>query len=852
MLQVTTMVRLGVKESRAPLVQQYCLFLVSLLVFSRTPVVTYGFTWHIYQTSDLNALQVLWGAWNSTPQPESNLAGWNSSQEYPCSQEITENKYPNWRGVQCITDISCFITNNSTGDQNCSSLIVGLSLESASITGILPPDIGNISTLTTLELIGNPNLGGTLPTTLNNTNLFILDLHDNGFYGEIPNFGYFEWPLTLDLSGNKFNGSFPLPQIRSMVFLQKLKLGRNHFEGGIPERAFENMTQLVQLDLSNNTFNGTLPTLSMIKNLQILDLSSNKFTGTLPDLRSMHSLQSVNLSRNGLTGSVLLSSSFNRSENNSLSVLDLSHNQLTTDLSSWNKLELGSLQEVYLDNNLINGTLYISRLSALGLLNKKSTNSTGLLSVLSLTNNSISNVVYDANNVEDITTVIRLQGNPFCDSPDSNDGTRCFCKQICFNLGAMKDSNRKVVIIAVAISVTSVLILMISVAALLYRNRRYKRYLQLQVQQKFEEFEVKPTIFPYSQLRNATRDFHPDLKLGEGAFGAVYKGILPNGNVVAVKQLFAKTTQSIDEFLNEVVLLTGMKHRNLVNLKGCCIREQQRLLVYEYVDNYDVDQVLLAGANKTLLSWPVRLKICVGVARGLHYLHALAHPRIIHRDIKASNILLAKNYDTKIADFGLALLFPDEQSYILTKHIAGTKGYLAPEYASFGQLSDKVDVFSFGVLCLEIVSGRRNIDEKYSPDEMYLSKWAWDLHRRDKLMDLVDPHMSLQDEEKLEVHRLINIALLCIQNEPEQRPSMERVVAMLQGESEAEVVALKPGNDEHYLESIRLFAVGKGGLGTVKEEGESSFLDSSRRGGGRSEDDCSGAAVLELSEIRVR
>ena len=250
------------------------------------------------------------------------------------------------------------------------------------------------------------------------------------------------------------------------------------------------------------------------------------------------------------------------------------------------------------------------------------------------------------------------------------------------------------------------------------------------------------------------------------------------------------------------------------------------------------------------------------------------------------------------------------------------RGYLAPESLSYGHVSDKVDVFSFGVLCLEIVGGRRNIDEKYAPDKMYLSKWvrlrltlvfilhkfdsssfncrlrglssvlakdecykflwsvkdvgditsehdvmimtfpeinawlmflagsqAWDLHRHNRLMGLVDPYMSLQDDEKEQVHRLINIALLCIQHEAEPRPSMERVVAMLQGESEAEVVPLKPSNDEQYLERIRLFAMGKGGLGTVKEEGESSFMESRRR----SEDmDYSAGGVLQLSEIRVR
>jgi serine/threonine protein kinase len=342
------------------------------------------------------------------------------------------------------------------------------------------------------------------------------------------------------------------------------------------------------------------------------------------------------------------------------------------------------------------------------------------------------------------------------------------------------------------------------------------------------------------------------MKLGQGSFGAVYKGVLPNGTEIAVKQLFAKTSQGIDEFLNEVVILTGMKHRNLVKLKGCCIREQQRLLVYEYMDNYDIEKVLLTTKQDTittLLSWPTRLKILVGVARGLHYLHAHAQPRIIHRDIKASNILLTKNNEAKIADFGLAFLFPDEESYIMTKHVAGTKGYMAPEYASLGQLSNKVDIFSFGILCLEVVSGRRNIDERRAPTEMYLSKQAWDLQRHGKLMDIVDPSMSLQDEERGEVHRVINIALLCIQNEAELRPSIERVVAMLQGESELEVVISKPEMEEKYLESIRLFALGKSGLGTVMEESESTSF--SRRDGGRHQDSSS-SSMIQLSEIRGR
>lgn len=848
-------VRLGIEKY--PLVHQPC-FLAALFVLLCTPSICDGlFTWQTYKSQQLDGLQALLKAWKSTPKIESNLAGWNESQKYPCNQDVTEDIAPNWRGVQCLQYINCFYTNKENTTRDCSTYIIGLTLQNASIVGSLPRDIGYISTLTTLELTGNPQLTGPLPVTLNETSLYVLDLHDNAFEGEFPFFGdEYESLLTLDLSGNKFNGSFPYLQIKNMVFLQILNIARNDFKGPIPEPALENITQLVELDLSSNALNGTAPTLKTIKNLQVLDLSSNMFTGTLPDLTTMHSLRSVNLSRNAFTGAVLLSSFFNRTENNSLSVLDLSFNQLTTDPNFWNISELGSLQELYLDNNLINGTLNISQLHALGLLRTKITNSSSstnstssVLRVLSLMNNNISKVIYDVNDIANTATVIKLQENPFCNFSDPNDGTRCFCEQFCSISGSTEDSKRKIVIIAVVVSVTSLLILLVSLAALLYRNTKYKRYLQLQVQQRFEEFEVKPTIFHYSELRTATRDFNADLKLGEGAFGAVYKGTLPNGNTMAIKQLFAKTSKGVDEFLNEVILLTGMKHRNLVNLKGCCIREQQRLLVYEYVDNSDVDQVLLTSSNKNLLNWHVRLKICLGVARGLHYLHALAHPKIIHRDIKASNILITKYYEAKIADFGLALFFPDEQSYILTKHVAGTKGYLAPEYASLGQLSDKVDVFSFGVLCLEIISGRRNIDEKYPLDKVYLTRWIWDLYRQDKLMDLVDKTMTLKDEEKMEVHRAINIALLCIQNEAEQRPSMEQVVAMLQGQGESEIVVLKPRSEEKLMENIKLVVEGKSSLGTIKEEDELSFLSSSRQSRKYLRDDYSTGVVLDRKSV---
>lgn len=184
---------------------------------------------------------------------------------------------------------------------------------------------------------------------------------------------------------------------------------------------------------------------------------------------------------------------------------------------------------------------------------------------------------------------------------------------------------------------------------------------------------MKPALFSNAELPTATRDFHREMILGRGAYGAVYKGELVSGTAVAVKQLFVEGAQGLDGFLNEVVLLTRMEHRNLVALKGCCVHGNTRLLVYEYVVNYDLDKILFDFPEKSPLSWLTRLKICLGVARGLHYLHALVQLGVIHRDIKASNVLLDDNLEPKISDFGLAVLLPDKLSSIQTVHVAGTK-----------------------------------------------------------------------------------------------------------------------------------------------------------------------------------
>ncbi|KAL4597660.1 hypothetical protein ACB092_11G004700 [Castanea dentata] len=301
--------------------------------------------------------------------------------------------------------------------------------------------------------------------------------------------------------------------------------------------------------------------------------------------------------------------------------------------------------------------------------------------------------------------------------------------------------------------------------------------------------DAKTFTFSYAELKTATEDFNPDNKLGEGGFGPVYKGTLNDGRVIAVKQLSVTSHQGKNQFLTEIATISAVQHRNLVKLYGCCIEGDKRLLVYEYLENKSLDQALF-GKRTLNLDWSTRFDICLGVARGLAYLHEESRLRIVHRDVKASNILLDSDLIPKISDFGLAKLYDDKKTHISTR-VAGTIGYLAPEYAMRGHLTEKADVFAFGVVALELVSGRPNSDSSLEEEKIYLLEWAWQLHENNREVDLVDSKLSEFNEE--EVKRLIGVSLLCTQASPTLRPSMSRVVAMLSGDIEVSNVTSRPG-----------------------------------------------------------
>ncbi|XP_058071781.1 probable LRR receptor-like serine/threonine-protein kinase At1g56140 isoform X5 [Magnolia sinica] len=302
------------------------------------------------------------------------------------------------------------------------------------------------------------------------------------------------------------------------------------------------------------------------------------------------------------------------------------------------------------------------------------------------------------------------------------------------------------------------------------------------------EMGTKPNTFSYSELRTATGDFSLENKLGMGGFGAVYKGTLSDGRIVAAKQLSVASHHGNRQFVTEIVTISAVQHRNLVKLYGCCIDGDKRLLVYEYLENRSLDHALF-GDSKLHLNWPTRYRICMGTARGLTYLHEESRLRIVHRDVKASNILLDADLNPKISDFGLAKLYDDKKTHISTR-VAGTIGYLAPEYALRGHLTEKADVFGFGVVALEILSGRPNTDTSLDQDKIYLLEWAWTLHEANRPLELIDPTLSEFDNG--EALRMIGVALLCTQTSPVLRPPMSRVVAMLSGDVKVSSVTSRP------------------------------------------------------------
>lgn len=340
---------------------------------------------------------------------------------------------------------------------------------------------------------------------------------------------------------------------------------------------------------------------------------------------------------------------------------------------------------------------------------------------------------------------------------------------------ATSEASRTGRTVAIATAVATFCMLSLFAAYAIYRRLKKSKQARKNLGPILSLYNKSNLNFKYETLEKATNYFDSSRKLGQGGAGSVYKGILSNGQMVAVKRLFFSTRQWVDEFFNEVNIINGIQHKNLVKLLGCSIEGPESLLVYEFVSNGSLDQNLFDKNKVSILNWKRRFDTIVGTAEGIAFLHGGAAIRIIHRDIKSSNVLLDENFLPKIADFGLARHFEADKTHLSTG-IAGTLGYMAPEYLVKGQLTEKADVYSFGVLVLEIVTGRKN--NAFGEDNGSLLQTVWKLYKTDNLLESVDSNLK-EDFPKKEVYKVIQVGLLCTQASPVLRPSMDEVVQML-------------------------------------------------------------------------
>ncbi|XP_015882302.2 cysteine-rich receptor-like protein kinase 44 [Ziziphus jujuba] len=354
-----------------------------------------------------------------------------------------------------------------------------------------------------------------------------------------------------------------------------------------------------------------------------------------------------------------------------------------------------------------------------------------------------------------------------------------------------KKSNTTQTIIFIVVPVAVSVVLIISICAYL-RLRKAKRNGKRRHFNLFKPGSTEPEEgdeiataeslqYDFNTIRVATENFSAANKLGQGGFGPVYRGKLSNGEYIAVKRLSRDSGQGQLEFKNEVLLVAKLQHRNLVRLLGFCLHGNEKLLVYEFVPNASLDHFIFDPIKRANLDWQTRHKIVGGIARGLLYLHEDSRLRIIHRDLKASNILLDAQMNPKISDFGLARLFIVDQTQANTNRIVGTYGYMAPEYAMNGHFSIKSDVYSFGVLLLEIISGQKNNSFHQGENVEDLLSYAWRNWREGLSSNVVDGMM--RGGSTSEIMRCIHIALLCVQENPSDRPTMNSIVLMLNSNS---------------------------------------------------------------------
>ncbi|KAI8558030.1 hypothetical protein RHMOL_Rhmol04G0056800 [Rhododendron molle] len=687
------------------------------------------------------------------------------------------------------------------------------SVEFNQLSGSIPPELGSLPLLEKLHLTSN-NFTGKLPEELAKlTTLKDLVIQASGLDGPIP-LGIGLLTKLSDLRISDLNGSqaSSFPSLNNLTSLKTLILRSCNIIGPLPEYLRE-MTNLKLLDLSFNNLSGNIPsTFASLSSTNNINLFGSSSKGNFSGNDSCLTLRGSSCDRNGfsfhincggkavsLDGSMTYEededsggpSKFYRSGNNwafssTGNFLDdnVDPDSLTLKSSSglsvknfglYEDARISPISLTYFGFCLVNGNYTINLHFAEIMFNdSKSYSSLGRrifdIYIQGIRVQKDFNIVDAAGgtgkviimnyttNVTDGTLEIRFY---WAGKGTTGLPVRGVYGPLISAISVHNPAYRPPpehtkgisagVVVGIVAAAAFVIIMLLGI--LWWRGFLTRKDT---MDQDLKGLDLQTGSFTLKQIKAATNNFDEANKIGEGGFGSVYKGLLSDGTVIAVKQLSSKSKQGNREFVNEIGMISALQHPHLVKLYGCCPEECQ-----------------------LQLDWSTRYKICIGIARGLAYLHEESRLKIVHRDIKATNVLLDKNLNPKISDFGLAKLDEEDDTHISTR-IAGTYGYMAPEYAMRGYLTDKADVYSFGIVALEIVSGRSNTSYRTKEYCLYLLDWALVLKQKGNMMELVDPKLG-SDFNKIEVTGMINVALMCTNVSPAVRPAMSSVVSMLEG-----------------------------------------------------------------------
>ncbi|XP_047310482.1 receptor-like protein kinase HSL1 [Impatiens glandulifera] len=681
--------------------------------------------------------------------------------------------------------------NGLTGmipEELCSLPLESLHLYENNLEGNLPESIANSPNLYELRLFEN-RLTGELPKDLGrNSPLVLIDVSSNQFSGQIPKGlcekGFLEEMLMIY---NSFSGEIPssLGECRSLT---RIRLGNNRFSGEVPE-GFWSLPNVYLLELVSNSFSGGIAkTIAGATNLSTLFISWNNFSGVIPDeIGFLDSLLEFTGSNNLFSGS-LPTSIVNLGQ---LEKLDLHNNHLSgylpSEIHSWNKLN-----ELNLANNQLSGII------------PDETGNLTSLNNLDLSGNQFSGKIpYGLQNLK--LNKLNLSNNRLSGDIPPLYAKENYKNSFIGNPGLCGDINGLCETKSVGYKwlLTTIFVLagMVFIAGLVWFHSKYKNFKNAN---KEEPNKSKWTLMSFHKLGFSEQEIlgslDEDNVIGRGSSGTVYKVVLSDGEAVAVKKLFGlskidgESGEDLEKgcskedrcFEAEVETLGKIRHKNIVKLWCCCSTKDCKLLVYEYMSNGSLGDLLHSGKSG-LLDWPIRYKIALDSAEGLSYLHHDSVPPIVHRDVKSNNILLDSDFGARVADFGLAKPVDAIGKGVKSMSvIAGSCGYIAPEYAYTLRVNEKSDIYSFGVVILELVTGKRPISPEYG--EKDLVKWVCATFDQKGVDNVIDP--KLESCFKDEICKVLNVGLLCTSPLPVNRPSMRKVVKMLQ-EVRAEFYEMK-------------------------------------------------------------